>query len=748
MDEFHFYADPDRGWAWQVPLLELPQAQFVLMSATLGDVRLLRRGPDPPHRPADGASSTSAERPVPLHFRYVLDAAARDDRASCSSTRQAPVYVVHFTQAAAVERAQALIASTSAAARSGTRSPTLIGGFRFTAGFGKTLSRLVRHGIGVHHAGMLPTLPAAGRDPRPGRAAQGHLRHGHPRRRHQRADPHGAVHRPDEVRRRAHPRSSRPASSTRSPGRAGRAGFDTAGTVVVQAPDHEIENARLLAKAGDDPKKRRKIVRKKAPEGFVTWGEPTFERLRGRRARAADQPASRSRTRCCSTSIARPGDAVRRDATRCSPTTTSRASRQRRHIRRAIAIYRGAARRRRRRAARRARRRTAARVRLTVDLQPTSRSTSRSRRSRSPRSSCSTARRRTYALDVVSVIESTLDDPRQVLSAQQNKARGEAVAAMKAEGIEYDERMELLEEVTWPKPLAELLDRRVRDLPARPAVGRDFELSPKSVVRDMFERAMTFAEYVGVLPARPLRGPRAALPRRRLPGAAPDRARRGQDRGADDIIEWLGELVRQVDSSLLDEWERAAPTRASDAARTRRRRADRPPAGVTAQRPRVPGARAQRAVPPRGAGRAAPVGPLGELDAEAGWDAERWREALEPYFAEHDEIGTGPDARGRGAVCRSSSEPRRWPSGRCSTTPRATTTGRIGAEVDLAPRTRRAPRSCASRRWCGSAACRTTASTGHQLGTAGPVRVRAPRFATRRRRGRLTIRERQRIDVA
>src|SRR5690606_36783845 len=70
MDEFHFYAEPDRGWAWQVPLLELPQAQFLLMSATLGDVSrfekdLTRRTGRPT------AVVTSAQRPVPLHYQYV-----------------------------------------------------------------------------------------------------------------------------------------------------------------------------------------------------------------------------------------------------------------------------------------------------------------------------------------------------------------------------------------------------------------------------------------------------------------------------------------------------------------------------------------------------------------------------------------------------------------------------------------------------------------------------------------------------
>src|SRR5215472_15105709 len=150
MDEFHFYADPARGWAWQVPLIELPQAQFVLMSATLGDVSRFQRDlTRRTGRPA--AVISSAERPVPLVFSYVLTP-LHETLQELLATQQAPVYVVHFTRAAAVEQAQALM-SINVCTRA---EKDLIGDFRFTAGFGKTLSRLVRHGIGVHHAGMLP----------------------------------------------------------------------------------------------------------------------------------------------------------------------------------------------------------------------------------------------------------------------------------------------------------------------------------------------------------------------------------------------------------------------------------------------------------------------------------------------------------------------------------------------------------------------------------------------------------------
>ena len=276
MDEFHFYSEPDRGWAWQVPLLELPQAQFVLMSATLGEVErfqtdLTRRTGRPT------AVVTSAERPVPLTHRYVVTA-LHETLTELLETGQAPVYVVHFTQAAALERAQALMSINVCSRDEKDEIAKLIGDFRFGTGFGKTLSRLVRHGIGVHHAGMLPkyrrlveqlaqsgllkvicgtdTLGVGINVPIRTVVLTGLSKYDGRRQRLLKAREFHQI-----------------------AGRAGRAGYDTSGTVVVQAPDHVVENVKALEKAGDDPKKQRKVQRKKAPEGFVTWGEDTFDRL-------------------------------------------------------------------------------------------------------------------------------------------------------------------------------------------------------------------------------------------------------------------------------------------------------------------------------------------------------------------------------------------------------------------------------------------------------------------------------------
>ena len=199
MDEFHFYTEPDRGWAWQVPLLLMPDTQFLLMSATLGETAVFEE--DLTRRTGrETVAITGAERPVPLEFSWVLTAVhetiellLRDDRG--------PIYVVSFTQASAVEQAQAL---TSVELVSSARKAAIkdaVGGFRFGKGFGVDAAPAgAARGRGAPR-GDAAEVPAAGRDPRPGRPARRHLRHRHPRRRHQRADPHRAAHLPDEVRR-------------------------------------------------------------------------------------------------------------------------------------------------------------------------------------------------------------------------------------------------------------------------------------------------------------------------------------------------------------------------------------------------------------------------------------------------------------------------------------------------------------------------------------------------------------------
>lgn len=683
MDEFHFYADPDRGWAWQVPLIELPQAQFILMSATLGDVS--RFGEDLTRRTArPTAVVRSAERPVPLYFQYVTTP-LQETVEELLSTHRAPVYIVHFTQAAALERAQALMSINVSTKAEKEAIARLIGNFRFTAGFGKTLSRLVRHGIGVHHAGMLPKyrrlveiLAQAGLL----KVICGTDTLGVGINVPIRTVMFTSLSKFDGTKNRI--LTAR--EFHQIAGRAGRAGYDTAGYVVVQAPEHVIENEKALAKAGGDPKKRRKVVKKKPPEGQVGWGKPTYERL------VAAEPEPLTSQFVVTHSmllnvIGRPGDAFAAMRRLLTDNHEDRPA-QRRHIRRAIAIYRAL---------------LAAGVvekldepdeegrtiRLTVDLQydfalnqplsPFALSALDLLDRDAP----------DYALNVLSVIEATLDNPRQVLAAQQFKARGEAVAQMKAEGLDYDDRMEALAEVTYPKPLEELLTAALEIYRRGHPWVDDYELAPKAVVRDMAERAMTFAEYVqfyGLARSEGLLLRYLADAYKALRQTVPDSARTEE---LTDLIEWLGELVRQVDSSLLDEWERLRNPTDADLATAAaiehgERISDKPPAvtrNVRAFRVLVRNAmfrRVELAALRRYAD-------LGELDGEAGWDAEAWQAALEPYFELYDEIGTGPNARGpKMLIIDTTTEPGVWHVRQIFDDPAGDHDWGISAEVDLA----------------------------------------------------------------
>lgn len=638
MDEFHYYGDPDRGWAWQVPLITLPHAQFVLMSATLGDVTAI--ADDLTRRTGrDTARVTGVDRPVPLHFSYAKTP-VQETVEELLQTREAPVYIVHFSQAGAMERAQALSSIRVVSREGRDEIAEAIGGFRFTTGFGKTLSRLVRAGIGVHHAGMLPRYRRLVET----LAQRGLLRVicG--------TDTLGvginvpirsvlitALSKYDGQRMRQ--LSAREFHQVA--GRAGRAGYDTAGNVVVLAPDHEIENETAVRKAGDDPKKLKKVVRKKAPAGFVTWGEGSFERLVAAEPEPL-VPQLKLTAAMLINVVGRGGDVA--GAIR-SLVFDNHEPRARRYelARRALGILRTL------RDAEVVEIRPADHplgvdLRLTVDLQPNfalNQPLSPFALAAIELLDPATSEQGTghYSLDVVSIIESTLDDPRPILSQQQYKARGEAVAAMKREGIEYDERMALLEEVTWPKPLDELLAHAFETFASSQPWVRDFELSPKSVVRDMFERSMSFGEYVSFYQLQRSEG----LVLRYLSDAfrairqtVPDEAK---DEELLDLIEWLGELVRQVDSSLVDEWsELVDPTShlPEDEAPVV---PPAPPSVVTNRRAftvlvrnelfrRVQLAALERDEE------------LAELDPDVDWPT-----ALDAYYADHDSIGAGGPAR-------------------------------------------------------------------------------------------------------
>jgi superfamily II RNA helicase len=648
MDEFHFYAEPDRGWAWQIPLLELPRAQFLLMSATLGDVA--RFEADLTRRTGRSTVTVrSAQRPVPLSYTYRMTP-LHETVEELLKGGQAPVYIVHFTQAAAIERAQSLMSVNVCTRAEKDAIAALIGGFRFTTRFGRTLSRFVRHGIGVHHAGMLPKYRRLVE-----RLAQAGLLKvicG--------TDTLGvgvnvpirtvlftALSKYDGRR----VRMLRAREFHQIAGRAGRAGFDTIGYVAAQAPDHVIENERALAKIGDDPKRRRGYTRKKPPEGFVSWSEATFEKL----IEAEPEPlVSRFQVTHAMllAVIARPGNAFEAMRRLLTDNHEPRSA-QRRHIHRAIAIYRslldaGVV-------ERLATPDESGRiVRLTVDLQQDFALNQALSTFALAAFDLLDPLSPAYALDVLSIVESTLDDPRQILAAQENKARGEAVAEMKAAGVEYEERMERLAGISYPKPLSELLEhayglyRR-----AHPWIG-DHPVGPKSVVREMYEQAMTFSDYVASYDLARVEGivlRYLADAYKALRHTVPE-STKSED--LHDLIEWLGEIVRQVDSSLVDEWE---ALRNPDAVVESARDDDAPPP-VTLN-PRAFKVLVRNALFRRIELAAKDdVEALAQLDAEDAeglaptdewegpWSADDWDGALGDYYDEHGEILTGPDARG------------------------------------------------------------------------------------------------------
>lgn len=661
MDEFHYYADPQRGWAWQVPLLELPQAQMVLLSATLGDVSFFVR--DLRERTGrEVAVVDDAVRPVPLEMDYVVEPIGELLQRLVGQDK-APVYVVHFSQKEAVERATSLLSVDLVPKSRKAEVVGALGDFRFGGGFGATLSRLLRAGIGVHHAGMLPryrrlverlaregllsvicgtdTLGVGINVPIRSVVMTSLVKFDGSKERHLTAREFHQI-----------------------AGRAGRAGFDTRGYVVVQAPEHVIENAKALAKAGDDERKRRKIVRKKAPEGRVNWTDKTFERLRDAAPETLTSQFQVTTTMVLNL-MERAGDPVAAMAGLLERAHEPEAQR-RRHVRRALEIYLSL--------------RTAGvlthvssaqaaadgrpRLRLAVDLPADFALNQPLAPFALAAMDLLNVEAPEHTVDVVSVVEATLDDPRPLLYAQQRAARGEAIAAMKAEGMDYEERMAALEEVTWPQPLAELLSPALEMYKqANPWIA-EHELAPKSVVREMVENAMTFSDLIsryelgrseGVV----LRYLTDAY--RALRQVVPEEHRTPE---VTELIDWLGALVRAVDSSLLDEWEALGQAQAGKAGEmSGLLEADRPGADDSAGVERAFGADEDGTVAftrNRHAFRVAvrremfrrvelmardDVEALGRLDASSGWDEDRWDEVLGRYWDEYDWIGTDTSSR-------------------------------------------------------------------------------------------------------
>ena len=551
IDEFHYYSDKDRGWAWQIPLLELQRTQFVLMSATLGPAEFFVN--DLKSRSERAAVEvTGTTRPVPLEWSY-RETTLLESIQELLELDRAPVYIVHFTQRAAAERAQALTSLDVLTREEKQRIREELSNFRFDSPFGKDVARFVKAGIGVHHAGLLPkyrllverlaqegllklicgtdTLGVGVNVPiRTVLFSQLCKFDGH----------ETAILTVRDFQQIA--------------GRAGRKGFDDHGFVWCQAPEHHVENLKAVQKASDDPKKRRKLQRKKPPErGYSHWDEKTFHRLRSGRPEALSSNFQVSHSMLLNV-LDRPGDgcaALRKILT----DNHELRPQQRGHIRRAIGMYRSLV--------------SAGiieildapddddrLVRVNVDLQAEFDLTGALSPFVPDAVELLDREDINYALDVVTVAESVLENPAVLLARQRDKARDELVTELKREGVEYEQRISLLDEVEWPKPLKEFLYTTFDAWAVHhPWLGQE-NLRPKSIARDLYERAMTFREYVNYYG---IKGSEGVLLRylsdvvKGLQKTVPDSAWTSQ---LEDIFEWLSALVRQIDSSLLDEWER------------------------------------------------------------------------------------------------------------------------------------------------------------------------------------------------
>ena len=578
-DEFHFYGDPQRGWAWQVPLLELSDAQFLLMSATLGPTaRFTKDLTERTGRPAVTVADTV--RPVPLAFEY-RETPLHESIINLVDTDRAPVYIVHFTQKAAAEKAQDLCSLDVLNKDEKAAVREEVGGFRFDTPIGKDLKRFIGHGVGLHHAGMLPRYRLlieklaqvgllkliCGTDTL-GVGVNVPIR----------TVLFTQLCKYDGV-------STRLLGNrefAQIAGRAGRRGFDDEGHVWVQAPAHWIENRRAEAKVAADPGKKKKLVKKKPPErGYAHWNEESFQKL----VDGAPEPLTSSfdvTHQMVLNVLSRPGDG-RVDLKRLLLDNHEPRDRQRQHVRRAIGIYRSL--------------REAGvvveldepdnegrHVSVGVDLQdrfalhqplslfalevipelidrPEPELQPEPEKAlgegvQAARHAEPEAAAREHALDVLSVVESVLENPGVIIAAQINQLRGELVARLKMEGVEYEERMERLAEVEQPRPLKEFLYGTFDVFRSHhPWVGSE-NVKPKAVARELYETGFDFRQYIEHHGLKRSEGTVLRYLSEAYKALAQTVPEDHRTEAVRDLEEWLGETVRQVDSSLIDEWEK------------------------------------------------------------------------------------------------------------------------------------------------------------------------------------------------
>lgn len=572
MDEFHYYSDAERGYAWQVPLLTLPQARFLLMSATLGSTDFFEKELT---RLTGAPTLTvrSDRRPVPLSFEY-SEVPLAERIGQLLAEGRAPVYLVHFTQRAASEAAQALMSLPVCTKEEKAVLATELERVRFNSPYGRDMKRWLRHGIGVHHAGLLPKYRILVEQ----LAQKGVLKLicG--------TDTLGVgINVPIRTvlftqlwkydGKKAAILSVR--DFRQVSGRAGRAGFDSQGYVIVQAPEHVIENKRAEEKAAADPTRKKKLVKARAPEGSVGWDVKTFERLRTASPEELTSHFEVSHGMLLLV-LSRDGDGCRAMQRLISDSHETPA-RQRALRRRAWQLFRALV------------------DRKIVEFLPKASPTekhaiagaslddARGRRQAAPQrrklrvnvelqedfslhqalslyliDTLPLLNRESpdYPFDVLTLCEAIVEDPEQILRRQVDREKGRKIEEWKAAGIPYDERMAKLEEVEHPKPLRDFLYETFNAFAAAHPWVEQENVRPKSIAREMFERYQSFADYVreyGLERSEGLLLRHLMQVWKVLAQTVPAAAKTPE---VIEMEDYFRELIRGIDSSLLDEWER------------------------------------------------------------------------------------------------------------------------------------------------------------------------------------------------
>ncbi len=552
MDEFHYYSDRERGVAWQVPLLTMGDSRFLLMSATMGGSEFFKEGLTRLTR-TETSIVAAYERPVPLEFSYAqtsVDVTLQELMAAS----KAPVYLVHFTQNEAAQAAQDLMSlNFCTSAEKATLKEAMVGA-KFTSPYGKEVKKYLSHGVGIHHAGLLPKYRVLVEK----LAQRGLLKVicG--------TDTLGVgVNVP--IRTVLLTRLSKYGGekvatlSARDfhqiTGRAGRRGFDDVGFVVCQAPEHVVENAKMEAKAAGDVKKMRKMVKKKAPEGFVGWNEDTFKKLQNATPEALTSRFQVSHGMLLQV-LSRKGDAcaAMRQLIADSHET---ANAKKQHEKRAWQLFKALVQRKiieiippKQRAA------DGTKLRLNVELQEDFSLNYTLSLYLIDTLALIDPASPTYAADVMTLCESILENPDIILRRQLDQMKDEAMVAMKNEGLPFEERIAKLEELEYPKPCRDFIYNTFNAFSeAHPWIGQE-NIRPKSIAREMFENFRTFSDYINDYELQRAEG----VLLRHLSGVHKVLAQTVPESFKTEAVQemeaWIAGVLRGTDSSLLDEWER------------------------------------------------------------------------------------------------------------------------------------------------------------------------------------------------